>query len=42
MLRLQEGQNFAEVGQESDYPKLKPNDVSVRLENLSSQALSFI
>lgn len=25
MLRLQEGQNFAEVGQESDYPKLKLN-----------------
>lgn len=37
MLRLQEGQNFAEVGQESDYPKLKLNDVSARLENLPAK-----
>lgn len=37
MFQLQEGQNLAEVGQESDYPKLKLNGVSARLENRSAK-----
>lgn len=37
MFLLQEGQNLAQVGQESDYPKLKLKGVSARLENLSAK-----